>query len=112
MTPSGKGRVEVRTNTRVRQKYFVDESSVMSSIRKPPFKGWPQYSKVIRSSNVAISDKVVVPRCNKSALPGDIRVEVLRDGAMIKAIRIACPCGRHTELDCAYGSIPEQAAKG
>ena len=96
--------VEIRTNTRLRQKYFVNENEVVSSVRGKPFSGHKRYSRVIPSKSVAQATqaKRVLIQLNKAPLPGDIQVEVLKDGAKINGIRITCPCGRHTELNFEY----------
>ena len=97
-------KVEIRTNTRLRQKYFVSENEVVSSVRGKPFSGHKRYSRIISSKSLskAAQAKRVLVQLNQAPLPGDIQVEVLKDGAKISGIRITCPCGRHTELNFEY----------
>lgn len=99
---SGGDGVEMRTNTRLRQKYYVDKSSVLSSIQRSPFKNWPVASSIIPASKVKVESKPITLLCTKNKLQGDIQVDVVRDGQRIKTIKITCPCGRHTELNCEY----------
>ena len=94
--------VEMRTNTRLRQKYYVDKNSVLSSIQRSPFKDWTVASNIIPARQVKVESKPVTLRCTKNKLEGDIQVDVVRDGQRIKTIKITCPCGRHTELNCEY----------
>lgn len=94
--------VSVKTNVRLRQKYYVDEKLVMSSVKESPFKGWQSRSGVIPAERVAISKNRITPRIGNKSLPGEIHAEVIREGQTIKSIRITCPCGRHTELNCEY----------
>ena len=96
-------KVEIRTNTRLRQKYFVSEKEVVSSIRGKAFQGHQRYSRVIPSAAAAKSPaKRVLIQINKQPLPGDIQVEVLKNDQQISGIRITCPCGRHAELNFEY----------
>jgi len=102
--PTGTTGVQIRTNTRLRQKYFVDEKSIVGSIQKHQFQGVQSYCKVIRSSGgkPAKAGKPVTIRCSTATHTGEIQVEVLRDGPRITGIKILCPCGRHAELNCEY----------
>lgn len=100
--------VEVRTNTRLRQKYFVDGTTILSSVQPEHFRKKERYSRVIRSPKVTFSNKPVKVRCNRTPLKGDIKVDVIRDGEKITGIKIVCPCGRHTELDCEYNVATPQ----
>jgi hypothetical protein len=96
-------KVEIRTNTRLRQKYFVSEKEVVSSVRHKAFTGHKRYSRIIPSgATPAPTAKRVLIQCSKAPLPGDIQVEVLKDVQRITGIRITCPCGRHTELNFEY----------
>ena len=92
----------LRTNTRLRQKYYVDEKDVISGIQAK-FQGNRQkYSKVISAPTTKFKTKPVMIRCKQATPPEEIKVEIMRNGAAITGIRINCPCGRHTELNFAY----------
>ncbi len=98
-------KVEIRTNTRLRQKYFVSEKEVISSVKRPGFIGHKRYSRVISAKEfkgTPQSKKRILVQCCKTPLPGDIQVEVLKNDQRITGIRITCPCGRHTELNFEY----------
>jgi len=87
------------TNTLYRQKYFVDSSEV---IRYRPGPAGPKQmpsSSIIRKENGKLSN-LRVPM-NKPAPPADAQIEVkiLRNESRVSGLRIACPCGRHAEVD-------------
>jgi len=50
---------------------------------------------------------------NKPAPPPDaqIAVQILRKGGAVSGIRIACPCGRHAEVDVDYPIVSSAAPK-
>lgn len=45
------------------------------------------------------SARVSVPRHGSN---GEPHVELIRDGEVIQAIDITCPCGQHIRLRCVY----------
>lgn len=96
--------VAFRTNSRLRQKYFVEEKNIVSSIQKATFARQQKYSRVIRPGTATVKPTPVVVRCSTAKMQGDIQVDVVRDGQRITAIKISCPCGRHAELNCEYSS--------
>lgn len=93
---------ELRTNTRLRQKYYMDEKDIISGIHTKSQGNRQKYSKVITASAAKFKTKPVMIRCTLATPPEKIKVEVVRDGSTITGIRINCPCGRHTELNFAY----------
>lgn len=34
------------------------------------------------------------------------RVDILRDGEVVRTIRVSCTCGREVDIDCEYGDEP------
>ncbi|MBI3987061.1 MAG: hypothetical protein HY343_09085 [Lentisphaerae bacterium] len=97
--------VETRTNTRLRQKYFVEKDKIFSSIQLSADRKERAYSKVIPRRRVTLSKTVVVPTTSApNALEGDIRVQSIKDGQRTKKLLIHCPCGRHTELNFEYNT--------
>ncbi|MBN1676881.1 MAG: hypothetical protein JXR37_37920 [Kiritimatiellae bacterium] len=103
--PDGVGLdVETSTNRLLRKKYFVDKTTIVTSVDKLK-PGQEPFSKIIRGGQVAISRQPKLIRCERrTPLPGEIQVEVVREGQKITGIRISCPCGRHAELDCEYSA--------
>lgn len=91
-----------RTNSRLRQKYFVDEKNILGSMRQTLTARPQPTGKVIHGAGARSLNKPVLIRCQTAALEGDIQVNLIRNGARITGIRIACPCGRHTELNVEY----------
>lgn len=92
--------IEKDTNQLYRQKYFVDARKVLRY--RPPAaapSATSAPSTVIPSEQVRVSD-VRVPM-NGPAPPEDapISVRVVRKSTGVSFIHIACPCGRHAELE-------------
>ncbi len=97
--------VETRTNTRLRQKYFVEKDKVFSSIQLTADRKERAYSKVIPRRRVTLSKTVVVPTTSApNLLEGEIQVQTIKEGQRTKQLRIHCPCGRHTELNFEYNT--------
>jgi hypothetical protein len=95
--------VEMDTNQLYRKKYFLDSAKILTGVRTSTTLRANPLSQVIDSTRVVVS-KQAVPVRSATATDGDrIRVDVVRDGNRIKGLRVACPCGRHTELDVEYG---------
>ena len=94
--------VSLRTNARLRQKYYVDEKDVISSIQAQAYTTKSKHSKIIASHSAPPAGKPVMIRCNRTPPPGEIKVDVMRDGPTVRGIRINCPCGRHAELNFEY----------
>jgi hypothetical protein len=87
------------------KKYFVDAGQILSRKKvspKPRLHGW---ATIIDASNVNISDqafKLPLLTQDKSLSGDDIKVDLIRENGRIIKIKIACPCGRSTELNCEY----------
>ncbi|MFH0879485.1 MAG: hypothetical protein V2A34_07200 [Lentisphaerota bacterium] len=96
-------KIETDTNQVYRKKYFVPADSIIGP--HPPAKGHRpvSYNPVIEAKRVVVSNQPVRLSYNDTGAGEDIRVEVVKSGNQIKGLKINCPCGRHTELDVAYG---------
>lgn len=106
--------IQKETNQLYRQKYFVEADRVLRY--RPPSAGPGRggSSAIIRRSESRFHD-VSIPM-NKPAPPADaqISVQIIRKGSAIAGIRIACPCGRHAEVDLDYAgadAAPKPGAK-
>ena len=91
--------LEKNTNQLYRQKYFVDESSVIRYRPAPALKKSSRASAVVPAGRTKISDIKVPIHAPPPPADAQIAVQLLRDGATLQGIRIQCPCGRHAELD-------------
>ena len=60
------------------------------------------FSRIIEADQVLMAAGPVMPQWGPRKETGEITVDVVRDGNRITGIRIACPCGRHAELDVQY----------
>jgi hypothetical protein len=91
--------IEKNTNQLYRQKYFVDETHVIRYRPAPAVKGAMRASPIVPARQAKVS-QVKVPM-HEPPPPADaqISVQVVKDGAVLRGIRIQCPCGRHAELD-------------
>lgn len=103
-------KVESDTNQLYRKKYFIDSAKIVSGIKAPVGLRPLEPSQVIDSNRVAFSSKPVSLRASGSSDLEKIRVDVVREGNKVKGLRIACPCGRHTELDVEYGPVAAPTA--
>ena len=101
--------LEKNTNQLYRQKYFVEESSVIRYRPAPAVKGGSRTSAIVPARRTKVSD-IKVPM-HEPPPPADakIAVQLVRDGAALQGIRIQCPCGRHAELD--LGGHPAAGGK-
>ena len=97
-------RVETDTNQVYRKKYFVPASSIIGP-KTPVKEQRPATSNpIIHAQREVLSNQPVRLNYNANNKAGDdIRVDVVKNGSQIKGLKIACACGRHTELDVAYG---------
>lgn len=66
--------------------------------------------RILKATEVRIGDRVRTP--GRDANPheeteceGDIEVVLRRDGDLIEAIEVICPCGRRTEVECLYDAL-------
>jgi len=94
-------KVETDTNQLYRKKYFVNSQEIMTADQ-------PLADAPVRIGSPVIDARRVVmnrdPVSIRSSADADrIRVDVIKDGQRVKGIRIACPCGRHAEMDVQYG---------
>lgn len=96
-------KVESDTNQLYRKKYFIDSAKIVSGIKATVGLRPLEPSQVIDSNRVTFSSRPVPLRASGSNDQEKIRVDVVREGPRVKGLRIACPCGRHTELDVEYG---------
>ncbi len=98
-------KVETNTNQLFRKKYFINADTIVTggeeeeeaerlSVTTTP---------VIDASRVILSREPVPLRRGAAGEASRIHVDVIKDGARVKSIRIACPCGRKAELDVQYG---------
>ncbi len=100
-------KLESDTNQLYRKKYFIDSANIVSGIKASVGLRPLEPSQVIDSNRITFSKRPVPLRASSSS-SGDlekIRVDVVREGNKVKGLRIACPCGRHTELDVEYGPV-------
>lgn len=90
------------TNKLYRQKYFVEANRVLRYRPPPAGPGKAGSSSIIRRDEGRLGE-IRVPM-NKPAPPlaAQIAVQILRKNGSITGIRIACPCGRHAEVDLDY----------
>lgn len=91
--------LEKNTNQLYRQKYFVDERSVIRYRPPSATSGNLRPSKVISAKAVSVSPVRVPMNGAPPSEDAQISVQLLRNGAALSGIRITCPCGRHAELD-------------
>lgn len=91
--------LEKNTNQLYRQKYFVDERTVIRF--RPPSAGVGRsmVSTVIPAQAVRLSPVSVPMNAVPPPADAQMSVKLIRDGDVLKGIRIQCPCGRHAELD-------------
>lgn len=102
--------LEKNTNELFRKKYYVDATEILTNKKKQEKPVPYARSPIIDASKVVVSTRTVRLRRGSKDAGEQIRVNVIREGNRIKSIRIACPCGRHAELDCEYAP-EEQKAK-
>jgi len=98
--------MEANSNVLLRKKYFVSADTVFLK-KKPEIKRRSDPGcKVIDSSKVRLAGKPVrLPLVgHPQAADHGIDVKLIKEGDKIKSIRITCPCGRSTELNCEYAS--------
>ncbi len=90
------------TNKLYRQKYFVESDRVLRYRPPPAGPGKSGSSSIIRRDERKIGDVFVA--MNKPQPPPDVQiaVQILRKAGSVSGIRIACPCGRHAEVDLEY----------
>ena len=96
--------VEAQTNQLYRKKYFIDAKTIISSADEVDNTPSPRVTPtpVIDASRVILSQEPVIIRRGAARETDRIRVDVVKEGPLAKVIRIACPCGRRTELDVQY----------
>lgn len=94
--------VEKNTKGFPGKKYFVDADKVLIGQRGPKKPQLRRRSHVIDASRVVVSKKKVQLRRDALQEADRIKVEAVKEGDIVKSIRISCPCGRHAELDCEY----------
>jgi hypothetical protein len=98
--------MESNANVLLRKKYFVSADTVFLKKKPEPRRRYQSTSRVIDSASVKLSEKAVrLPLAGN--VPSDdhgIDVKLIREGDKIKKIKIICPCGRSTELNCEYSS--------
>ena len=97
-------KTEIKADPLLRKKYFIDAENVLTRKKPGAKRKTGGFSKIIDSSKVMISNKPVrLPLLRYvDDEDKDIEVDVIREGDKIKSIRITCPCGRSTELNCEY----------
>lgn len=108
----GMAATQKETNKLYRQKYFVEADRVLRYRPPPAGPGKAGSSSVIRRGEGHLGE-IRVPM-NKPAPPPDaqIAVQILRKGGVVSGIRIACPCGRHAEVDLDYAAVEAAARAG
>jgi hypothetical protein len=50
--------------------------------------------------------RVGAPSACEPAGPREPRVELLRDGGVVQAVDVVCPCGHRIRLRCVYAETP------
>ena len=99
------------TNKLYRQKYFVESNRVLRYRPPPAGPGKTGSSSIIRRDERHVGDILV--SMNKPIPPPDVQiaVQILRKAGVVSGIRIACPCGRHAEVDLEYPATSPAAPK-
>ena len=95
-------KIQTNTNEALRKKYFVDSKIVITGTKELVKRKQAIKSSILDSSHIVISSKSVCLHHGAGQIHDQIRVNVIRDGNVIKRIKISCPCGRTAELDCQY----------
>ena len=95
-------KVETQTNQLFRKKYFIDAETIISSTEEVDDAFSQTITPVIDASRVILSHEPVTIRQGAARETDRIHVDVVKEGPLVKMIRIACPCGRRTELDVQY----------
>jgi|PlaIllAssembly_1097288.scaffolds.fasta_scaffold743431_2 hypothetical protein len=96
--------VETQTNQLYRKKYFIDAETIISGADEVDDASFQTVTPVIDASRVILSQEPVIIRRGAARETDRIHVDVVKEGPLVKMIRIACPCGRRTELDVQYES--------
>ena len=96
--------VETQTNQLYRKKYFIDAKTIVSGADEVNEVSSQTVTPVIDASRVILSQEPVIIRRGAARETNRIHVDVVKEGSLVKMIRIACPCGRRTELDVQYES--------
>ncbi len=98
--------MEQDSNVLLRKKYFVNADTVFLKKKPEARRRSDPRCKIIDSSMVKLSGKPVrLPLVgHASTTDHGIDVKIIKEGDKIKSIRIVCPCGRSTELNCEYAS--------
>jgi hypothetical protein len=94
--------VETQTNQLYRKKYFIDAKTIVSGTDEVNDVSSQTVSPVIDASRVILSQEPMIIRRGAACETNRIHVDVVKEGSLVKMIRIACPCGRRTELDVQY----------
>jgi hypothetical protein len=95
--------VETQTNQLYRKKYFIDAETIISGSEEADDDVSSQtMTPVIEASRVILSHEPVTLHHGTARETDRIHVDVVKEGPLVKAIRIACPCGRRTDLDVQY----------
>jgi hypothetical protein len=93
--------IEKNTNQALRSKYFADSSQIVSQTRGGKHEKH-QTARIIRANHVRVKGSHTLLRPGEIPSDDTIKVNVVRDGNVVKAIQIKCPCGRHADLNCEY----------
>jgi hypothetical protein len=93
--------VSTQTNQVYRKEYFVNAQNVLSSSKGADKRPKRVVSSVFDSAAVCMSDQPVVIH---GTAQSQIRVDTITEGSRITRIKIACPCGRTTEMKVQYES--------
>jgi hypothetical protein len=97
-------KLETQTNQLYRKKYFIDAETVISSAEETDDASFRTTTPVIEASRVLLSHEPIAIRRGAARATDRIHVDVVKEGSLVKVIRIVCPCGRRTELDVQYES--------
>ena len=95
-------KIETDTNQVYRKKYFVSAESIITAKTAPKNQSLQAKNSVIDASRVVLSDRPIAVRLDGQTDSNEIHVEVVKSGNEVRGLKIACPCGRHAELDVAY----------
>ncbi len=88
-----------QTNQLYRKEYFIDTRNVLGPQRPVSKILNRTTSLIIDSAKVYVSDQ---PMMVHGTASDQIRVETIKEDARITCIRIACPCGRKTDMKVHY----------
>lgn len=94
--------VEKNTNQLFRKKYFVEANEVIRSKPLVVRAATPEKATIIPREKVELSSIRVPINAKRAATDAQMQIKVIRDQNNVTGIKIACPCGRHADIDLQY----------